>query len=682
MSESASLGKRSPGALRSRPLRVQLQRFWDLVFVNASRFFGLLLILLIGWIGIQLYLDSSLTRHRYGLGMITHPVWDVPHEVYGASTFIFGTLLSSFVALVVAIPIGIGAALFLTELAPKWLAAPIAFVVELLAAVPSIVYGLWGFTVMCPFLQAHVNPWLSNKLGANPIFGGPPVLTNVLAAGLVLAIMIMPFITAVSREVIRTVPVDLRAASLGLGSTRWETIKNVVLPSSKAGIGGACILGLGRAVGETMAVVMVIGNTPQIKASLLQPAYTMSGLLANQFNEAFTEKLQRSALLEVALILFVITLVINALAQALIVAVKGELTGKSRGNPRLMRVRHLFTSSIRNFGQWFWLVALAGLLILQFYSDIRAHGVAGLARGFELCAYLAGAAYVVSRVRPVNTRSVRRATEWVSRALFGTCGFLACFVLGAVLYYVTVQGVHGLTPQLFTQLPRPPGVPGGGLKSAIAGTVELVLIAGAVGIPIGLLAGIYAAEFSRGAPGRIVRFAADVLNGIPSVVIGLFAYAAFVLPFGHFSAWAGGLALAVIMIPTVARTTEDMLRLVPSGYREGAMGLGASQGQAIRMVILPAARAGILTGIMLGVARIAGETAPLLFTAFGSDVMNLKPSEPVSSLTMKVYQYAISPYDDWVAQAWAGALVLLLFVFTLNLGARLLASRSRISAFA
>jgi phosphate transport system permease protein len=193
------------------------------------------------------------------------------------------------------------------------------------------------------------------------------------------------------------------------------------------------------------------------------------------------------------------------------------------------------------------------------------------------------------------------------------------------------------------------------------------------------MAAIYVAEFSRGKLGSVVRFAADVLNGIPTVVIGLFAYAAFVLPFGHFSAWAGGLALAVIMVPTVARTTEVMLRLVPDCSREAALGLGARKGQMIRTVVFPAARAGVVTGVMLGIARIAGETAPLIFTAFGSS-KNVDPSKPVSSLTMVVYNYATSPYDDWVSQAWAGALILLLFVFAISLSARLIISRSRIRA--
>jgi phosphate transport system permease protein len=304
--------------------------------------------------------------------------------------------------------------------------------------------------------------------------------------------------------------------------------------------------------------------------------------------------------------------------------------------------------------------------------------MAAFGRLFEIALLVIALAYSVFKVSGISSLRVRHVLDGLIRLLFSESGFAACGVLGAVLYYVAVKGAGGLNLAFFTELPRPAGIPGGGLKNAIVGTVELVLIAGVVGIPVGLAAGVYVAEFARGRLGSVVRFAADVLNGIPSVVIGLFAYAAFVLPFGHFSGWAGGFALAVIMIPTVARTTEDMLRLVPDSYREAALGLGASRSQMIRTVIFPAAKAGIVTGVMLGIARIAGETAPLLFTAFGNEAFTLNPTEPVSSLTMKVYQYAGSPYDDWVAQAWTGALVLLLFVFALSLGARLMISRSRL----
>jgi phosphate transport system permease protein len=265
------------------------------------------------------------------------------------------------------------------------------------------------------------------------------------------------------------------------------------------------------------------------------------------------------------------------------------------------------------------------------------------------------------------------------RGALSVSAFVACFCFGLLLAYVAMQGVKGLNLNLFTQLPTPPGVTGGGLKNAIFGTLELVAIGGAIGVPIGLLSGIFVAEYPRNRFSSVVRFCADVLNGIPSVVVGLFAYAAFVLPFGHFSAWAGGAALAVMMVPIVARTTEEIVKLVPQSYREAALGLGATKVQTIMRVVVPAAKSGILSGVMLAVARIAGETAPLLFTAFGNDQLNTDPGQPVSSLTMKIYQYAGSPYDDWVSQAWAGALVLLLMVLVFSLLARLATRTARLA---
>ncbi|HTQ10253.1 MAG TPA: phosphate ABC transporter permease subunit PstC, partial [Fimbriimonadaceae bacterium] len=591
---------------RASSLAAAVRRAVDRVFTGGSFLFGLFVILVIGWIGARLFLDSAPTRERFGLSMLTETKWDVPHQVFGAATFIFGTLASSLLAMVIAVPIGVGAALFLTEVAPRWLASPISFVIELLAAVPSVVFGLWGFRVLCPFLQAHASGWLHDALGANPLFGDTPTLNNVLAAGFILAIMVIPFITAVSREVVRTVPSSLREASMGLGGTRWETIRNVVLPSAKAGISGACILGLGRAVGETMAVVLVIGNNAQIKTSLLQPAYTMSGVLANEFNEALIDKLHMSALLEVALILFVITLFVNVLARLLIVAAKGEMGSGPNVNPTVAKLRRATTTATDWLGKFGATAVVAALVGLQVVSDLRADGIAALGRGFEIFTMACLAGYLVFRFAPFDLNRFRRLVDRLARVCFTACGFFACFALGAVLYYVTAQGIGGLSVGLFTQLPRPAGMDGGGLENAMLGTVMLVGIGAAAGIPIGLLAGTYVAEFSHGRFGGVVRFAADVLNGIPSVVIGMFAYAAFVLPFGHFSAWAGGLSLGIIMVPTVARTTEDMLRLVPGSYREAALGLGASRAQAVRSVIFPAAKAGIVTGIMLGIARIAG----------------------------------------------------------------------------
>jgi phosphate transport system permease protein len=273
-------------------------------------------------------------------------------------------------------------------------------------------------------------------------------------------------------------------------------------------------------------------------------------------------------------------------------------------------------------------------------------------------------------------RTWRSLNAGAMRVLLAGTTALASLVLSLLFYYVGSQGMKAFKLTLFTQLPVPPGEPGGGVKNAIVGTLVLVGLASAIGIPIGIGGAVYLSEFGRTRLGGLVRFCADVLSGIPSVVIGMFAYAMFVLPFGHFSAASGGAALGVMMIPTITRTTEEMLRLVPVGFREASLALGGSRWRTALSVVLPAARAGVVTGIMVAVARVAGETAPLLFTAFGSDVLSMKLTEPISAMTLRIYQYAVSPYQDWIDQAWATALVLMLIVFVVSLIARV-ASRSR-----
>jgi phosphate transport system permease protein len=262
-------------------------------------------------------------------------------------------------------------------------------------------------------------------------------------------------------------------------------------------------------------------------------------------------------------------------------------------------------------------------------------------------------------------------------AVFSACAAVACALLVMLLFYVSSQGLRSLGPSFFlNDATKAPDDPTSGFKNGILGTLLLVGLGGCIGIPMGVLGGIYLSEFGKGRLGGLVRFAADVLTGIPSVVIGMFAYAAFVLPVGHFSAAAGGAALGIMMVPIIMRTTEEMLRLVPVSLREGSLGLGATRVRTIWSVVLPAARGGIVTGILLSIARIAGETAPLLFTAFGNNYVSTKLSEPVASMTMMIYRYATSPSQVWIDLSWSGAFVLLMLVLILSIVARL-ATRTR-----
>jgi phosphate transport system permease protein len=288
----------------------------DSVFRNLTRLFALAIFFIVLLMAFEMWRGAQPSIKRFGLGFISGTTWDPVRDVYGALPFIYGTLISSFLALLIAIPLGLGSAIFLSELAPSWLEVPVSFLTELLAAIPSIVYGLWGIFVLIPWLQADVEPFLSKSLGFLPFFKGTPYGFGILAASVVLAVMVLPIIVSISRDVLKSVPNAHREAALALGATRWETIR-IVLSGTKSGLLGAGLLGLGRAVGETMAVTMVIGNRPDISASLFDPAYSMASVIANEFTEA-TSTLYVSSLIEIALLLFGITLVLNVLARLIV----------------------------------------------------------------------------------------------------------------------------------------------------------------------------------------------------------------------------------------------------------------------------------------------------------------------------------------------------------------------------
>ncbi|WP_407308566.1 phosphate ABC transporter permease subunit PstC [Desulfosporosinus sp. SB140] len=288
---------------------------------QAMRLLTLLMALgvlvLMVWIGWQMFDSARPSIQKFGFGFITNRVWDPVKEEFGAFPFIYGTLVTSLLALLIAGPVGVGVAIFLNEMAPSRIRKIIAFLVDLLAAIPSVVYGLWGIFVLAPWLRETVEPGLAKWFGFSPLFQGPPLGLGMLAGGLILAVMILPTIAAISREVMAAVPDSQREAALALGATKWEMIRISVLAYARSGILGGVMLGLGRALGETMAVTMVIGNRPDILPSLFAPAYSMAAVIANEFTEA-TYSLYLSALVEIGLILFGITLILNILARLLV----------------------------------------------------------------------------------------------------------------------------------------------------------------------------------------------------------------------------------------------------------------------------------------------------------------------------------------------------------------------------
>ena len=279
----------------------------------------------------ELTTNSRLAMHEFGWTFFTRQNWDPVMGEFGALSFIYGTVVSSLLALLLAVPLAVGVAVFNTEMCPRLLRGPLAFLSELLAAIPSVIYGLWGIFILAPLLRQYVQPWLARNLGWTGLFEGPPYGIGMLAAGMILAIMIVPIISSITREVLSAVPRTQREAVLALGATRWEMIRMGVLRNARAGIVGAIILGLGRALGETMAVTMVIGNRAEIAKSLFAPGYTMASVLANEFAEA-TEDLYLSALIEVGLGLFLVTIVVNGLARLLVWSVTRGIPVRANAN--------------------------------------------------------------------------------------------------------------------------------------------------------------------------------------------------------------------------------------------------------------------------------------------------------------------------------------------------------------
>ena len=301
----------------------------DRIFKSAMTACGLAILGVLGLIVYELVQGSALSWHAFGLKFFGGSDWDPVNELFGALPFIYGTVVSSILALIIAVPLSIGVAVFTTEMCPKALRGPLSFFVELLAAIPSVIYGLWAIFVMVPILSQYVQPPLQKTLGWTGLFTGPVFGYSMLAAGVILAIMIIPIISSITREVLVVVPQHQREAVLALGATRWEMIRIGVLRNARAGIVGGIILGLGRALGETMAVTMVIGNRPEIAKSLFAPGYTMASVLANEFSEA-TGDTYLAALVEIGLALFFVTIIVNALARLLVwTATRGQ---PARGN--------------------------------------------------------------------------------------------------------------------------------------------------------------------------------------------------------------------------------------------------------------------------------------------------------------------------------------------------------------
>lgn len=630
-----------PGAA----LRRLVDRFahgWALA--GALLVSGLILVLTL-----VLMYGSREAWHALGWSFLVSRDWDPTNDIFGVIPALGGTLITSALALLMAVPLSLGTAIFLVRLAPRWLGTPCSFLVELLAAIPSIAYGFWGSAVLVPLMQDHLQPLLRSTLGHVPVIGllfaGPGYGFGMLTAGMVLAIMITPIITAVIREVLLSAPRELDEGAYALGAT-WAQATRLVVGACTTGIFGAVVLGFARAIGETMAVTMVVGNSDSLSTSLFAPGQTMASLLANEFIEA-DKPIYTSALVEVALVLLVTTLITSTIARWLIMRTSRTLRAAPRPLP----------------------VQITGGPLAD-PAAVPPAPPAPVGASAAAAAAQAQAARPDILPRPVpGTHTVsplRRGLDWLAKILSSTSALVCAACLFTILGYILDKGISGLNWNLFTKLPGPLGTPTG-LRNCIIGSVELVAMASILGVPAGMACGIYLSEYARRARhGVVVRVLVDVLGGVPSIVVGVVAYELVVKPMHHYSGIAGAVALGLLMCPIIARTTEEMLLLVPHALREASLGAGATRAQTIARVVLPAATTGIITGIILAVARVAGETAPLLFTALGYDGDVYDPLRPFPALPLKIFAYATSPEDDWKRQAWAGMLVLIVIILILN----------------
>lgn len=557
---------------------------------------------------------------------------------YGIASLIIDTLLVTLGAMIFAVPLGLATAVYLAYLAPPKIRDTLKPVIELLAGIPSVVYGFFGMIVLCNFLRIVLDV---------------PSGFSWLAASVILGIMALPTIVSIAEDALFAVPKDYKEASLGLGATYWHTISRVLLPAAASGISAAVVLGMGRAIGETMAVMMVAGNAaiiPEPIWNIFSPVRTLTATLGIEMTEVASSSMHHSALFGVAVVLLLITLLVN-LASSRIIKYMQEGT-------------HLASRLTRRERNILKTTALAVTAAALFLFVCLASGPLP-----AVLITLFACGWYVSR-----TRIPHSIAEKSAFTLVYACTAAVILVLVAILWDILSNGAPAISWEFLTTAPRDLGR-AGGIYPAIIGTLQLVAGVIAIALPVGIGAAIYLIEYSRETIlTRMLRTGNDLLNGTPSIVFGLFGFAFFVL----FLKWgicvlAGQICLALMILPTIVRTTEEALRSVPNALREASLGLGATKWQTIRRVVLPSAAPGILTGAILSIGRAAGETAPIMFTAvvFGKRFVTMDVFDPVMALPFHLFVLSAS-VPGAAAQQYGTAVVLIALVMVIYLAAVLL----------
>lgn len=611
---------------------------------------GIIAVVVVFFIIVYLFQDAYPAFTTAGLtefltGLKWNPVGEPPS--YGAFPLIVGTLLVTLGAMGFSIPLGIGSAIFISEIAPSKIRTSLKFAVELLSGIPSVVYGFFGLVVLTDWLRVTFDK---------------PTGESWLAGSILLGIMALPTIVSVSEDAISSVPTEYKEASLAVGATRWQTISKVIVPSALSGITAAIILGMGRAIGETMAVMMVTGNAailPEPITNVFSPIRTITGTLGIEMGEVAVGSNHYHALFALAVILFVIVLIINSSAVIILMKLSEkfnpkrksafEISKKIKNKMRISFYGILFLAAIYVFYTLFGLI-IAGLLMLGIL--IVRHGARKIS--VKLHQKIAFTSVTLSVV-------------------------VVLFMLGVILYYIVAHGVTNVSWEFITQSPRDLGREGG-IFPAIVGTLYLVGGAILCAVPPGVGAAIYLSEYAKeGKMTRLIRAGIDNLNGTPSIVFGLFGFAFLVLylNFG-ISLLAGQLTLSFMILPTVIRTTEEAVKSVPQSLREASLAVGATKWQTIKRVVLPPAAPGIITGIILSIGRAAGETAPIMFTAavFTQRFLPHSPMEPVMALPYHLFVLTTSVPGSQ-NNAYGTAFVLLVVVLLIYAMATVIRLRYR-----
>lgn len=586
-------------------------------------------------------------------------VWRPSGGDYGALPLITGSILVTLGSMVLAVPVGIACAIYISEIAPAKLRTTLKPIVELFSAIPSVVFGFVGMMVIVPALKV--------------LFPDQQLFSNSwLAASIVLALMAMPTIISVSEDAIHAVPRSYREASLAMGATKWESIVKVVLPAAVSGVSAAIILGIGRAIGETMAVLMLTGNAPIIPDPLWNVyslISTLTGTIALQLPEAVTGSVTQSALFELGVLLMIIVLIINMLSRHVVNSAKRRI-GEGDGKPSLL-FRMTGRSSIipesvsDRLSEHRSTLMRCGMLLLAFigvwmFASLLTSDVMALVSAAVVVAALVGLGYVFDKVDSTSRQTVCIGGVTV---VMGAVILMLAIIIGHIL----IKGIPALSIEFLTTSPAPGGR-GGGIYPAIIGSLELIAGTAVIALPLGVLTGIYLNEYAKDTRfTSIIREAIDLLNGTPSIVFGMFGMVLFVTAMGFgYSLLAGWITLAFMILPVIIRTTEEALKSVPKDLREASRAMGATKWRTIYKVVLPAAMGGVVTGAILSIGRAAGETAPIMLTAAVISQPHLAGSilDPVMALPLHLYHLAMDlPGTTELQYGTATVLLIIVLVF-------------------